>query len=334
MVHQDKKLSVLELHTDPKWGSAYWINFFTENKLSVKDILSDPFCASSMDYEAMRSYPIEYFIPQKILSENKHLVCGETSGFSGKPVATVFSEDEFHEGFVTPFLIASEEKSFPLKSRWLWAGPSGPHIIGKAVREILRVAGGIDPFSIDFDPRWYKKIGEGSFLLERYFKHIEDQIFNILNLQNIDVIFSTPPVINMLCEKMDEAKRHRIKGVHYGGVAITYQEYMKFHEFFPNAVHLSGYGNSLFGVFIENFFDEDGIEYNIESNRVEINIVKQSSNKISPCENNEEGNVMFSRFDETFLILNLIEGDVAIKTSSGLKNPHRARKEKKVKVIY
>ena len=49
----------------------------------------------------------------------------------------------------------------------------------------------------------------------------------------------------------------RILGVHYGGVALTPGLYDGFrNEMFPNAVHLSGYGNSLFGMCPELFPEE------------------------------------------------------------------------------
>ncbi len=54
---------------------------------------------------------------------------------------------------MTPFLKVAAATGFPADAAWLWIGPSGPHIIGKAVRELARQTGGMDPFSVDFDPR-------------------------------------------------------------------------------------------------------------------------------------------------------------------------------------
>src|SRR5439155_9658731 len=98
-------------------------------------------------------------------------VVGETAGTSGAPTATAYREDEFQEAFVTPFLRVAEATGFPQGEPWLWVGPSGPHIIGKVVRELARQTGSMDPFSVDFDPRWAKRLAEGGLARQRYLDH-------------------------------------------------------------------------------------------------------------------------------------------------------------------
>ncbi|MEW6536671.1 MAG: hypothetical protein AB1454_13760 [Candidatus Auribacterota bacterium] len=334
MINPEYKKNLLTLHTSPKDGSPYWIDFFQRNHLDIDEIIEDPLSIPPMDINVLRQYPLEYFIPRAVLESNRYLITGETSGFTGKPVITAYTEQEFHNGFIQPFLDSAQSRGFPVKSRWLWAGPTGPHIIGKAVRAILKYVNGLDPFSIDFDPRWYRKLPEDSLSRKRYMAHIHDQIMDIINLQRIDVIFSTPPVIAMLCEEMSQSAREQIRGIHYGGVGMSPEEYDGFHKSFPNAVHISGYGNSLAGVFIEESFDSDGIEYNTVSDRIEIRIVNESPDGLAPCSIGERGRVMISRYDESFLILNMLERDWAVRTSIGLKNPGPRDTIKLQKVLY
>ncbi len=334
MITPEKRRAIIALHTDPVQGSPFWIEYFKRHRLSVEGIADDPFSAPLMDTEALRQRPIEDFIPRKLLAQNPYLITGETSGFSGKPIHTVFSEEEFHKGFVETFLSMAEETGFPVRAKWFWIGPSGPHVIGKAVRAILRAVGGMDPFAIDFDPRWFRKTTDGSLSQERYFKHIEEQIFDVLDQQTVDVLFATPPVVQMLAEKMQAGKRAAIRGVHYGGMSMGCEQYTAFREAFPNAVHLSGYGNSLFGVFIEEAFDQNGIHFRVDSERVAIDIVKHENGRAIPVGIGDEGTVMFSRFDETFMILNMLERDIATKTASGLRDPHPPQAAQKIKVIY
>ena len=260
MTDREKRYKILSLHSDPESGSPYWINFFKTSNISPEDAAVNPMLLPPIVVKILRNSPIENFIPKSVIEEKTYLITGETSGFSGKPIMTVFSEEEFDEAFVAPFIKKAEVAGFPVRSKWLWAGPSGPHIIGKAVRSILRKVGGMDPFSIDFDPRWYKCLPENSMSRQRYFRHIEEQIFAILKGQEVEVIFTTPPIIRMLMEKMSFEDRKKIKGVHYGGIATDFEGYQQFKSAFPNAVHLNGYGNSLFGVFIEENFDKDGID--------------------------------------------------------------------------
>ncbi|MCF6175712.1 MAG: hypothetical protein L3J71_08090 [Victivallaceae bacterium] len=334
MIDIAKRLEILKLHSDPVWGSPYWIEFFSKSTLTIEAVAEHPLIMPAMDPEVLRNSPLERFIPKKVIQEQPYLITGETSGFSGKPIMTVFSEPEFETGFVTPFLQRAMEVDFPVRGKWLWAGPSGPHIVGKAIRAILKTAGGFDPFTLDFDPRWYKRLPENSMSRERYFKHIEEQLFAIINTQKVDVLFSTPPVIRMLTEKMAEPERHAIRGVHYGGISTDYSEYQHFKAAFPNAVHLNGYGNSLFGVFLEASFEPDGIEYSTASERVELELVKNNSAAITKVAVGETGQVMLSRYDESFMIINMLERDIAVKTVNGIRNPHPEEKYKQVKVLY
>ena len=50
---------------------------------------------------------------------------------------------------------------------------------------------------------------------------------------------------------MTSRQRDAIRGVHYGGMSIAPAAVNDFREAFPNAVHLAGYGNTLFGVVME-----------------------------------------------------------------------------------
>ncbi len=333
MVSKTKRLAAIRLHSDPEHGSPYWIDFFRNTDLTVEEAAENPLLLPVIPPEIMRQMPLEHFVSRKVLHGHRYLISGETSGFSGKPITTAFTEEEFEGGFVTPFLDRAEQVGFPVAGKWLWAGPSGPHIIGKALRAIIRKAGGIDPFTIDFDPRWFKKLPPDSISQQRYFKHIEEQIFSILNTQTIDILFSTPPVIRMLMEKMPVEQRAQIKGVHYGGIAVGYDEYQMFQAAFPNAVHLNGYGNSLFGVFLEKEFTREGIEYSTSSDRIELRLVK-SNGPLDEVATGERGQVLLSRYDESYLIINMLERDTAVKTEHGIKDPLPVEQHKKIKVLY
>lgn len=334
MISKKRIRDVIRLHTDPDDGSEFWKKRVETFRLNVGELMENPLAAPPTSAEELRDHPIEYFIPRKLLHEKRYLITGETSGFSGKPVVSVFTKEEFHDGFVDPFLSEANSTGFPVRGNWLWAGPSGPHIIGKAIREILHQVDGTDPFSVDFDPRWFKKLPANSMSATRYFNHVMEQIHEILRLQRVDVIFSTPPIIRALGLHLTEETRNKIRGVHYGGMSMTNDEYRDFREAFPNAVHMSGYGNSLFGMFPETGFDERGIEYAIRSNRIIAQAVCCDGETIIPCSIGEEGNVMFSRFDESMLILNMIEQDKAVCTETGLLNPHREQYQFEGKLLY
>jgi len=326
--------TVLRLHTDPRWGSPYWQDRFHEEALSIQSVLDEPMALQPMDLDVLRDQPLDYFLSRRATEEGGFLITGETSGFSGKPVVTAFTEPEFTAGFVTPFLRRAEEVGFPTRSRWLWAGPTGPHIIGKAVREILRTVDGVDPFAVDFDPRWSKKLPARSMPAERYFRHVCEQVMAILSTQQVDVVFSTPPVIAWLAENLSREARSRIRGVHYGGMALDHATYRAFRKAFDQAVHLSGYGNSLFGVFLEEGLTADGPVYGTTSERVCVDIIRRVDGRLERCDSGESGHVMFSRYDESMLILNMVEQDRAVRLPGAVLHPHRETGKARGKLLY
>ena len=330
-----QRLAVLALHGDPERGSPYWIEFFRARGLTAEAVARDPALAGVMDAEALRRRPLEDFVPRAIRESGQPLVTGETGGFTGDPVVTAYLEAEFTAGFVTPFLERAAEIGFPVRCNWLWAGPSGPHIIGKAVRAILREVGGMDPFAVDFDPRWFNKLPEASLSRQRYLDHLHAQILRILERQRVDVLFTTPPVVRMLGETLPEGKRRAIRGIHYGGVAIPAAEYDFFLNAFPNAIHLSGYGNSLFGMFPEETRSAAGIEYRTEgSARIDVGILRDPADLRSAAAPGQEGRIVMSRYDHSFLILNLLERDIATRTERGILDPRPEARFANQKVIY
>ena len=335
MIPFAQRLKCLKWHADPDTGSPYWIAFFADRPRLLEAVAENPLTAGLMAVQALREHPLERFVSKAVLARNGRLITGETSGFSGAPVLTVYQEPEFEAGFVDPFLARAAQVGFPVQRRWLWAGPGGPHIIGKAVHAILSKVGGMDPYSIDFDPRWYRRLDEGSMSRQRYFAHVEEQVRRLASTQKVEVIFSTPPVIAKLAEALPEALRLAVEGVHYGGLSISATDYAWFRERFPRAVHLSGYGNSLFGMFPETGCGPGGIEYGTASNRVDVQVVEPAgADGWRACEAGTTGRVLMSRYDESVLLLNLLERDVAVRTERGIRNPHPSERQKPLQVIY
>ena len=81
----------------------------------------------------LRRYPIEHFIPKIFLDQKSEFILGETAGTTGRPKVTAYLKEEFNAVFVDSFAFIAGKRGFPTGGNWLWIGPSGPHIIGKAV---------------------------------------------------------------------------------------------------------------------------------------------------------------------------------------------------------
>ncbi len=317
---QDRWLeSILKIHFDPEEGSLYWLEKARQLGITpVKEIRTagDLNLFGPMDEEALKRRPIEDFVPRRYWPEKSRWVTGETGGTTGHPITTVYLEDEFYQAFISPFDLVARYRNFPRGQNWLWVGPSGPHVIGKAAVACAKALASPDPFSVDFDPRWAKKLAPGSMGFKRYFNHVLEQTLRILSTQEIRVLFSTPKVLIELKQVMSRERREAILGVHFGGMELESDLFQSITEAFPNAVFISGYGNTLFGMCPEFTgsprlpLDYYPVGPRLIFQTVSANPEMTPEEKLKqPCPPGECGQIVFSRLDRGFLILNLFERD-------------------------
>ena len=148
----------------------------------------------------------------------------------------------------------------------------------------------------------------------------------VIAAQEVEILFTTPPVLSALADVLTAAQRERIRAVHYGGMVVTPQQMLRFQsELFPNALHLSGYGNTLFGCCMElHATPGRDIDYFPFGHRLLFEVDANQEG---------QGTVRFTRLDESFLIVHMRERDVARLVAPpeqrpgefelpGLRNPH------------
>jgi len=314
--------SVLDLHFDKEQGSAYWLDVLGKKGLQRSDFRSveDLYVLGSMDVEQLRTRPIVDFIPAALLSRQSEMILSETGGTTGDPCRRVYLQEEFQSAFVDPWLQTVARLGFPKRGRWLFIGPSGPHIIAQAARAFARGTGSLEPFAIDCDVRWVKQQQVGSMGEVLYMDHLFHQALNIIGQQDITVLFTTPPLLLGLAERLNVTQRNRIRGIHTGGMSQDIETSKKLCKLFPSAVIVPGYGNSLFGVAFEKeqkenvdstfFIQDPALHFFL------IPLPKDEDEKPRLTETvdvAQRGRVMFHRFDHSFLLLNMLERDTAIK---------------------
>ena len=294
---------IVAIHFDPESGSPYWLSRQRELGLDARrEIrgLADLQRLGPMPEAALRDRPILDFVP---LSRREHLagaMVTETAGTTGPPKRTIFTPEEFHAAFVEPFVQVAVASGFPRGAAWLWLGPSGPHVIGQAAAACAAAMGSPQPFSVDFDPRWFRKLPADSLGRRRYLDHLVEQALLVIHHEPVSVIFTTPVLLERLAGVMTARQRERVGGVHYGGMRVKPDLLRAAQtEWFSGAVHLAGYGNSLFGVCMEFGGPPDRtLRYFPYGARHPVTVAA-------------DGRVWMSRLDPTVLIANLPERDVA-----------------------
>lgn len=300
--------AIVDLHFDPRWGSPYWLErakslpFDPRREIgNVADLRR----FGPMPIDELSRRPVEDFIPRKLHDRLADFVTSETGGTTGPPKRTAFTPGEFESAFVTPFVEAAALVGFPRDVHWLFIGPSGPHVIGKAARACAMAMGSIDPFAVDFDPRWSRKLPPDSMARRRYLQHVVGQALAVLDSQRIGVLFATPPVVEALGTQWPKARRAAVTGIHLGGMAGDAAFWTRLRsEWFPHATVLSGYGNSLAGM-CPQLEDTPGQppEYFAYGDRLVI--------EADAKEGVDRGPVVFHRLDESAFLPYVVERDAA-----------------------
>lgn len=306
----------LQIHFDPADGAPYWIEKAKQLDINPgRDVqtVDDLHLFGFMDMKALCTRPLSDFLPRRVSARTRELFVVQSGGTMGRPVWTLYTPEDYEAAFVSPFIDAAKHVGFPLGGAWLYVGPSGPHVIGRAARSIARATGAMEPFAVDFDPRWVKKLPPKSFAAERYVQHIVDQAIVVVESQPITHLFTTPPVLTLLADRMSPAQRDRIRGVHYGGMAIDPSQMSAFQErLFPEAVHLSGYGNTLFGCCLElSIAPGRQFDYFPWGDRVIFGVLESGAceSKSIQYQAGMRGQCVFSRLDESMLLINVLERD-------------------------
>lgn len=305
---QARLIEVIDTHFDPRWGSAYWLARARELMVDpLREIITphDLEIFGRMRLADLATHPVEDFIPRRYHDELSTFVTSESGGTTGAPSRTAFSQKDFRQAFVDPFIVAADAMGFPRDENWLFIGPSGPHIIAKAARECAIAMGSIDPFMVDFDPRWIRKLPPGSFAHARYVEHIAQQAQTVLTTQHVGVLFATPPILTTLGNQIPRELRESIRGIHLGGLPSTIEFLHKLgNDWFPNATVLGGYGNSLAGMCPQLSLSPDGApEYFPHGNRLAFEVRCESDG--------ERGQVVFHRIDHSGFLPNVFERDEA-----------------------
>lgn len=251
---------VVQLHLDPDTGSQYWIE--RDRRLGADalrrvhgwadavELLSFRDEADQLHFEeASRRTPLENFVPRSVRHEDGYLWAAQTGGTTG-----AFKHGTWGSRYWAKILDFSDEfldlHGVPRGKNWLFVGPMGPHTTGRLVVAIAERRGGMC-FSIDLDPRIVKIFGaEGmAAAADRYVRHIWDQVRAVLISQQVEVLFCTSRLLEMMPEYLDLDLVSGVRGVLHAGTAMPADSQRVLTEdIFPGVPVFGMYGTSTTGI--------------------------------------------------------------------------------------
>jgi len=268
---------VVQWHFDPATGCPFWLDFAQRldwdprrEIQSYQDL--DRF--GLFQDEWLRGGPVRRWVPKAYAGRPVYVF--ETGGSTGVPKSRINIAD-FRLDYEA-FSSTLPDDFFPRGADWLSLGPTGPRRLRLAVEHLAQYRGGIC-FMVDLDPRWVIKLAKKKQVAqaEQYKQHVIDQALAILNAhENIRCLFTTPKLLDALCEKVS-LKKLGITGVFCGGTEMTPQFYrFAVEELLEGAYFAPTYGNTLMGLATHKPFDPAdnyGVIYYPPSPRAMIEIV-------------------------------------------------------------
>jgi phenylacetate-coenzyme A ligase PaaK-like adenylate-forming protein len=241
---------VVEIHFHPQYGAPFWIERAAALGIDARrDIrgYGDLSLLGFFPQDALRTRNVLDFLPAAVAADRSRLRVHETGGTTGAP-ARIAVRDFFEpvNQFMNWFL--DEVAKFPRGGNWLFIGPTGPHAVAESTMQIAQSRGGMCYF-LDLDPRFVKLLFQQQDMktVGMYMQHIRRQAYAILDSQQIDVLGTTPVLMQALAPELVERK-YRFSGLMYGGTQLTKDLFRLLRtEFFPDAIHTAVYGNTLMG---------------------------------------------------------------------------------------
>jgi len=327
---------ILKIHFDPLEGTPYWLKKEKTLGIDVKkeiETVEDLQILGLMDEESLRTLPVEELMPKRLTKTNVMMVA-ETGGATGIPKKVIWGRSYWQaaQEYVRWGL---ELNGIPQGNNCLYAGPSGPHIFGIIMREIIHSRGELF-FTLDLDPRFVRKLmmSKNFKLLEEYMQHIQDQVMSILRSQKVGILITTSKILEVLPQRTSAELLQSFKGLIHGGTTMSVDTYKIFLEEIYTDIPITGlYGNTLFGASVQKPYSKGNynLDYYPGFPYFYYNVVDFDD----PWEEigvGKTGQIIGHRFTEDCLIVNLLERDEGAKIGpsepfewDGVRNPRIIR---------
>jgi hypothetical protein len=305
---------MVEWHFNPATGCPFWLDFASKlawdprTEIRTYDDL-DRF--GFFEDEWLRGGPVRRWVPKAYADRPVYVF--ETGGSTGIPKSRI-SIDDFRIDYEA-FSATLPDDAFPRGSDWLLLGPTGPRRLRLAVEHLAQFRGGIG-FGVDLDPRWVVKlIKRGQFdQAEAYKQHVVEQGLTLLRSNpNIQCMFTTPKLLEALCEKIS-LKKMGIKGVFCGGTEMT-PEFHRFavEELLDGVYFAPTYGNTLMGLAVHKpraAEDNFAIIYYPPAPRAMIEVVNPDQ-PTQLAEYGQTGRVRLTTLTREFFMPRFLERDEA-----------------------
>lgn len=240
---------IIQWHFSQETGCPFWLDWKKQSSWDpIEEIkaFEDLLKFDHFQDDWLRYQQPERWVPRGFVGRPFSIF--ETGGTTGMPKQRISWDD-----IVTDYHAYAEtldDSLFQSGKFWLSMGPTGPRRLRLSI-ECLAHARGCSCYFIDLDARWVKKlIATQQFdQAQAYMDHVIDQTEMILKHRKVEVLFSTPRLLESLGEKIS-LPEHGIKAVFCAGTEMSPQT-VRFlmEEVLENEIaFIPIYGNTLMGL--------------------------------------------------------------------------------------
>jgi phenylacetate-coenzyme A ligase PaaK-like adenylate-forming protein len=311
--------AAMQWHFGSQTGSRYWLE---RAKTLDFDPRRDVHTHADLRLfpnvvDELRDVQVNDLIPRGYGSTDDLLGVFESGGTTGAPKRVICMADWMQRwlAFSTPNL---EARGCPRGANWLALIPSGPHIFGASTRDQARALGGI-LFTVDMDPRWVKTcIGEGrADEAGRYAGHLIGQAQFLLETQNVDVMVTTPPLLELIArnDRLVELINEKVRFILWSGAHLDPDTRHLFGtEVFPELTLQGQYGSTMvLGGSMERMglTEDDPCVFDPFSPYISFSVVDPATGLEVPY--GERGQVVMNHVSKGMLLPNNLERDTAIR---------------------
>ena len=240
---------IVHWHFSPETGCSFWLEKAKSFDFDpLKDVkgYDDLKLFGHFEDDWLRGGPVRRWIPKGL--EGQPAAIFESGGSTGVPKSRVNIGDYQRDYEI--FADNLDDATFPKGADWLMLGPTGPRRLRLAIEHLAQYRQGI-AFHVDLDPRWVAKLVKQQRMkeMEEYKDHVIGQALTVLRAHpNIRCLFTTPKLLEALCEKISLPK-YGITGIFCGGTEMNAQ-FNRFarEELVPGIDFVPTYGNTLMGL--------------------------------------------------------------------------------------